>query len=596
MLKQWSKEVLRQWIQVYALVLPKITQIQQDSAYQDKQEKDCIDIIIKMTDMQSPIQVRMSSPYFLGYIAKHNSLRSKDTYVSKCLPRIKAMCQDFNWEVRKEMCANLAKICTYLGMQITQNVVYQELVELVDDEEQEVKIVAFKTYAKFLKKIFPSQFKNDDQNIRIVKKILSETLNEMSGDDIRKGVYKNLNDIISAIQNNQDDELIALYYENLKYNLTIDTGKLILAQSIKSISEVYENSPILIKNFYLPLYQSFIKEVLSCEDIQLKEQLAKNFHVLIQSVLLMPENQIENVMQIKSEILEIYGTLLKSKEKEVLNAVVINAQEVFRLFQNNQKNLDKTLLKIFNDKIRKPLLSSNFQKKLSDNWRYLINYYDFLQKLFEFIDRDEANLEIFPICLKGLKQDYTPTPVKQFIVQSMANVIGKLPNNFLRISIQETMIKDFATSDSYQNHPELIENEQRINQQEREEKDSVKKKEMEGMIRQMRDDYMRKMGSISSSGGSFLGVSSFSGALKDNRVNSSSKIERKSNASSTASSSIGLNLKLQKNNKSENKPKEEQKIQSSLTVSSSLTSSGATKKASTPSGTSSKPGSSLKKR
>lgn len=34
----------------------------------------------------------------------------------------------------------------------------------------------------------------------------------------------------------------------------------------------------------------------------------------------------------------------------------------------------------------------------------------------------------------------------------------------------------------------------------------------------MRDDYMRKMNSISSGSGSFIGVSSFGGGIKDSRV------------------------------------------------------------------------------
>lgn len=61
---------------------------------------------------------------------------------------------------------------------------------------------------------------------------------------------------------------------------------------------------------------------------------------------------------------------------------------------------------------------------------------------------------------------------------------------------------------------ELVENEQRISIQERSEKDTAKKKDMENMIKQMRDDYIKKTNSIGG-GGSFIGVSSFSGAIKD---------------------------------------------------------------------------------
>ena len=104
-------------------------------------------------------------------------------------------------------------------------------------------------------------------------------------------------------------------------------------------------------------------------------------------------------------------------------------------FLTNQSVIDKTLFKTFLEKIRKPLISASLEKKLQNNWRYLINYYEFLQKLFKYVERDETTLDIFPLCIKGLKQTYCPYPVKQFIAQSFANVIGKHPNNFLRQSI-----------------------------------------------------------------------------------------------------------------------------------------------------------------
>lgn len=54
----------------------------------------------------------------------------------------------------------------------------------------------------------------------------------------------------------------------------------------------------------------------------------------------------------------------------------------------------------------------------------MINYYAFLQRLFEIIDRDEMILEILPICIKSLKSNYCPLPVKRFIAEAMANAIG----------------------------------------------------------------------------------------------------------------------------------------------------------------------------
>ena len=52
------------------------------------------------------------------------------------------ICQDFNWEVRKEICGQLPFISKYLGGQKAYESLFPELIELIDDEEREVVITA----------------------------------------------------------------------------------------------------------------------------------------------------------------------------------------------------------------------------------------------------------------------------------------------------------------------------------------------------------------------------------------------------------------------------------------------------------------------
>lgn len=65
MLKQWGKQVLTEWVQVYTLLLPKMSQ-SSSSDDSERLEKECIDIVMKMTDMQQPNSVRISATHFLG--------------------------------------------------------------------------------------------------------------------------------------------------------------------------------------------------------------------------------------------------------------------------------------------------------------------------------------------------------------------------------------------------------------------------------------------------------------------------------------------------------------------------------------------------
>ena len=63
MLKQWSKSVLTQWIQLYAMIVPILAK--QGENY-DALEKECVELMMKMTDLQQPVDVRLSSAEFFG--------------------------------------------------------------------------------------------------------------------------------------------------------------------------------------------------------------------------------------------------------------------------------------------------------------------------------------------------------------------------------------------------------------------------------------------------------------------------------------------------------------------------------------------------
>lgn len=112
---------------------------------------------------------------------------------------------------------------------------------------------------------------------------------------------------------------------------------------------------------------------------------------------------IASLDSIKNEILDFYVTAIKCTRKETINNIIVNADEVMKFFITNQNVIDKAIYKVFLEKIRKPLISTVLEKKLQNNWRYLVNYYEFLQKLFKYVDRDDTTLEIFPLCVKGLK-------------------------------------------------------------------------------------------------------------------------------------------------------------------------------------------------
>jgi len=62
-------------------------------------------------------------------------------FESKWLLRISSVCKDFNWEVRKTMAVNLEKVLIKLSSRpdLCDEYLFEELLELVDDEEEQIR-------------------------------------------------------------------------------------------------------------------------------------------------------------------------------------------------------------------------------------------------------------------------------------------------------------------------------------------------------------------------------------------------------------------------------------------------------------------------
>jgi len=81
---------------------------------------------------------------------------------------------------------------------------------------------------------------------------------------------------------------------------------------------------------------------------------------------------------------------------------VQNAEKVFEMFHEYTDSFSPALKKTFNDKFRKPLLST-VERHLLSNWRYHLNYYQFISSVFPLFSKDEQSQEIFQLLLKGMK-------------------------------------------------------------------------------------------------------------------------------------------------------------------------------------------------
>jgi hypothetical protein len=130
-LKIWSSAVTQEWILVFDNLVNILTP--------NVLNKDCVELAIRLGDISQPLSSRIASAHLIGSLSRQVD---KKEFVSKLIPKAKRLCQDFNWEARKAVCLNLEKMSKGLSKQECDEYFYDEIFELLDDEEVEVKVSA----------------------------------------------------------------------------------------------------------------------------------------------------------------------------------------------------------------------------------------------------------------------------------------------------------------------------------------------------------------------------------------------------------------------------------------------------------------------
>ena len=151
--------------------------------------------------------------------------------------------------------------------------------------------------------------------------------------------------------------------------------------------------------------------------LDLKLVLASSLPTLLIHIL--PLTDIDTPL--KLHLIDSFWTLLKSNNKDILNALLDNTVSIFRQVYDHKKTIEKSVLIQFNEKIKKGVFGLG-DRVLASNWRYHLRYYECLSNIATGImNKEDAVLEIFPLFMKGLRHAQSTLPVKKFIVSCMAN-------------------------------------------------------------------------------------------------------------------------------------------------------------------------------
>ena len=91
----------------------------------------------------------------------------------------------------------------------------------------------------------------------------------------------------------------------------------------------------------------------------------------------------------------------------------MKGDQIFDFFYSEARsNIEENLHKYFHDKIKK-LFFGSVEKNIQNNYRYHINYFVLIGKLFKLKTLEEANNDLLPIMLKTLRSPTCTLPVKR---------------------------------------------------------------------------------------------------------------------------------------------------------------------------------------
>ena len=262
-----------------------------------------------MSSTTETLAVRTSSALLIGAIADENSLLEASTFESNFIPLITSICQDFNWEVRKEICGQLPFISKYLGSQKSYSNLYPELIELIDDEEREVASTAIQAFGELVE-----QYLNKDSQINDImnmEEVRPELVNQfikiiteekfIGKIEISRTLLQNCFWIATQIDLVDDTaiqrgllNLIAAWLPgvNNRYHID-DEEKSCIASALQNLTKLYKQKTIPL--YYTTLYENFIATELSQEKSSegVKMELAEVFPSFIENIFTCNNSSVE---------------------------------------------------------------------------------------------------------------------------------------------------------------------------------------------------------------------------------------------------------------------------------------------------------------
>lgn len=119
-----------------------------DNIVESAEEKEAVlmklvELCLSLCELSQAIPSRCTGARLMAVLS---SLIDSSTAKKRLLPKMKALCRDFNWEVRKAITTHVSKLFDLLSREECDKHLFDIMAELLDDEEQEVRTLAIEAF------------------------------------------------------------------------------------------------------------------------------------------------------------------------------------------------------------------------------------------------------------------------------------------------------------------------------------------------------------------------------------------------------------------------------------------------------------------
>lgn len=155
---------------------------------------------LELSDYSQPDGIRKSVSYMIGYLAEKSDVFLTENLLKKSF----SLAQDPNFEIRQSMTVNLHKICRALGEEKTQNMIFEEIVKLTEDEEPAVRSEAMGLLIEIVD-LLPFDF-----IISNILPILNKELREPSSQILKIELAKRFGQLIVKFEGELQEEFFKM--------------------------------------------------------------------------------------------------------------------------------------------------------------------------------------------------------------------------------------------------------------------------------------------------------------------------------------------------------------------------------------------------